>query len=200
VLTDPKQEVTALVLAGGRGRRMGGADKGLIELSGTPIIEHILGRLEPQCDHIIINANRNIDRYSMYGHPVLTDSLADYQGPLAGFAVGLMHAKTPYVITLPCDAPDLPKDFVQRMAKTMNDKQADIAVAHDGARMQPVYALIKTKLLDNLEQFLQRGDRKIDLWYAQNNTANVDFSDVTQLFDNVNTPEQQTVLSDKSTT
>lgn len=191
-----KQEVTALVLAGGRGRRMGGVDKGLIELRGTPIIERILDVLEPQCDHVIINANRNIDQYSVYGHPVLTDSLADYQGPLAGFAVGMKHAKTPYIVTLPCDAPELPADYVERMVKTLSDKQADIAVAHDGKRLQPVYALIKTRLLDNLNQFLERGDRKIDIWYAQNNTTNVDFSDVHDMFNNINTPEQQAQMSD----
>ena len=176
------QEVTALVLAGGRGRRMGGADKGLIELQGKPIIEHILEALEPQCDHIIINANRNIDRYAVYGHPVLADSLDDYQGPLAGFATGMKHAKTKYVITLPCDAPDLPHDLVRRMMQTLNDQKAEIAVAHDGERMQPVYALIRTSLLNNLDSFLQSGDRKIDRWYAQNNTVTVDFSDVPHIF------------------
>ena len=96
-------DVTALVLAGGRGQRMGGTDKGLIELSGKPMIEHILERLEPQCDHIIINANRNVDRYASYGHPVLRDSLGDYQGPLAGFSTGLRHAKTPFIMTLPLE-------------------------------------------------------------------------------------------------
>jgi molybdenum cofactor guanylyltransferase len=188
-------DVTALVLAGGRGQRMGGTDKGLIELSGKPMIEHILERLEPQCDHIIINANRNVDRYAVYGHPVLRDSLGDYQGPLAGFSTGLKHAKTPFIMTLPCDAPDLPADLVERMLTTMNERQADIAVAHDGERMQPVYALIKTALHENLDQFLASGDRKIDRWYALNNTVTVDFSDVRDIFRNVNTPEQVKAIS-----
>ena len=188
-------DVTALVLAGGRGQRMGGTDKGLIELSGKPMIEHILERLEPQCDHIIINANRNVDRYAVYGHPVLRDSLGDYQGPLAGFSTGLKHAKTPFIMTLPCDAPDLPADLVERMLTTMNERQADIAVAHDGERMQPVYALIRTALHGNLGQFLDSGDRKIDRWYALNNTVTVDFSDVRDIFRNVNTPEQINAMS-----
>lgn len=188
-------DVTALVLAGGRGQRMGGTDKGLIELSGKPMIEHILERLEPQCDHIIINANRNVDRYAVYGHPVLRDSLGDYQGPLAGFSTGLKHAKTPFIMTLPCDAPDLPADLVERMLTTMNERQADIAVAHDGERMQPVYALIRTALHENLDQFLASGDRKIDRWYALNNTVTVDFSDVRDIFRNVNTPEQINEMS-----
>ena len=189
-------DVTALVLAGGRGQRMGGTDKGLIELSGKPMIEHILERLEPQCDHIIINANRNVDRYVVYGHPVLRDSLGDYQGPLAGFSTGLKHAKTPFIMTLPCDAPDLPADLVERMLTVMNGQQADITVAHDGERMQPVYALIKTALHENLDQFLASGDRKIDRWYAMNNTVTVDFSDMRDIFRNVNTPEQINAMSD----
>ena len=189
-------DVTALVLAGGRGQRMGGTDKGLIELSGKPMIEHILERLEPQCDHIIINANRNVDRYAVYGHPVLRDSLGDYQGPLAGFSTGLKHAKTPFIVTLPCDAPDLPADLVERMLTVMNERQADITVAHDGERMQPVYALIKTALHENLDQFLASGDRKIDRWYALNNTVTVDFSDVRDIFRNINTPEQINAMSD----
>ena len=189
-------DVTALVLAGGRGQRMGGTDKGLIELSGKPMIEHILERLEPQCDHIIINANRNVDRYAVYGHPVLRDSLGDYQGPLAGFSTGLKHAKTPFIMTLPCDAPDLPADLVERMLTVMNGQQADITVAHDGERMQPVYALIKTALHENLDQFLASGDRKIDRWYAMNNTVTVDFSDMRDIFRNVNTPEQINAMSD----
>ncbi len=189
-------DVTALVLAGGRGQRMGGTDKGLIELSGKPMIEHILERLEPQCDHIIINANRNVDRYAVYGHPVLRDSLGDYQGPLAGFSTGLKHAKTPFIMTLPCDAPDLPADLVERMLTVMNGQQADITVAHDGERMQPVYALIKTALHENLDQFLASGDRKIDRWYAMNNTVTVDFSDMWDIFRNVNTPEQINAMSD----
>ena len=189
-------DVTALVLAGGRGQRMGGTDKGLIELSGKPMIEHILERLEPQCDHIIINANRNVDRYAVYGHPALRDSLGDYQGPLAGFSTGLKHAKTPFIMTLPCDAPDLPADLVERMLTVMNGQQADITVAHDGERMQPVYALIKTALHENLDQFLASGDRKIDRWYAMNNTVTVDFSDMRDIFRNVNTPEQINAMSD----
>ncbi len=193
-----KPTVTAVILAGGRGRRMGGLDKGLIEFDNKPIIEHIISAIAPQCDDVIINANRNIELYSKYGYPVLTDSLDNFQGPLAGFSTALSHINTPLLLTLPCDAPDLPKDLTNRMLNTMMKEDSDITVAHDGERLQPVYALIKTSLAENLHEFLLSGNRKIDLWYAANKTSHVDFSDVSQLFQNINTPEQQQRMQGES--
>jgi len=186
-----KTHITAVILAGGRGKRMGGQDKGLLEFSDKPMIEHILAAISPQCSEIFINANRNIEHYKKYNHRVLTDDLNDFQGPLAGFIVALEQASTPLLITLPCDAPQLPDDLVKRMMSVMQEADADIAVAHDGVRLQPVYALIKTGLADDLKKFLSGGERKIDRWYALNNTVQVDFSDTRQLFQNINTPEQQ---------
>ncbi len=186
--------VTTIILAGGRGRRMGGLDKGLINFSGKPIIEYILTAISPQCEAIIINANRHINLYKKYGHPVLTDELNDFQGPLAGFSIGLEQVTTDLVLTLPCDAPFVPHDMVQRMLTAMQKTKADIAVAHDGDRIQPVYALIKTQLAANLKTFLLSGERKIDRWYAENNTTLVDFSDVQHIFQNINTPEQQEAM------
>jgi len=186
--------ITAVILAGGRGRRMGGLDKGLIDLAGKPMIEHILTAIAPQCETIIINANRHIERYAEYGYPVLKDELDDFQGPLAGFATALEHATTPLVLTLPCDAPFVPNDLVQRMALAMQQAESDITVTHDGDRLQPVYALIKTSLTTNLKEFLAKGERKIDRWYALNNTTQVNFSDVRKMFDNINTPEQQQTM------
>ncbi|TNF97609.1 MAG: molybdenum cofactor guanylyltransferase [Gammaproteobacteria bacterium] len=189
-----KQNVTAVILAGGRGRRMGGLDKGLIDFAGKPMIEHILAAITPQCDAVIINANRNVERYIAYDHPVLTDELNDYQGPLAGFAIALEHATTPLIVTVPCDAPVIPNDLVNRLFSTMQSSNADIAVAHDGDRLQPVYALIKKELTTSLKEFLDSGDRKIDRWYALNRTVYADFSDIPQIFQNINTPEQQNLL------
>lgn len=189
-----RPNITAVVLAGGRGRRMGGLDKGLIDLAGKPMIEHILTAIAPQCETIIINANRHIERYAEYGYPVLKDELDDFQGPLAGFATGLKHATTPLVLTLPCDAPFVPDDLVQRMVVALQQAESDIAVAHDGNRLQPVYALIKTRLAANLKEFLAKGGRKIDRWYALNNTTQVNFSDVRKMFDNINTPDQQQTM------
>jgi molybdenum cofactor guanylyltransferase len=186
-----KPAVTAVILAGGRGKRMGGLDKGLINFAGKPMIEHILTAISPQCDVIIINANRHIEHYEKYKHRVLADELNDFQGPLAGFSIALEQATTPLIMTLPCDAPLLPDDLVSRMIVAMQEADSDIAVAHDGDRLQPVYALIKTRLSAGLKKFLSSGERKIDRWYALNHTTQVDFSDIQQVFKNINTPEQQ---------
>lgn len=189
-----KSDITAVILAGGRGRRMGGLDKGLMNFAGKPMIEHTLTAITPQCQAVIINANRNIERYAQYKHPVLSDESCDFQGPLAGFAIAMENANTSLLVTIPCDAPVIPDDLVERLLTAMHKTDADIAVAHDGDRLQPVYALIKTELQTNLKDFLDSGDRKIDLWYAQNNMTTVDFSDIRQVFKNINTPEQQQTL------
>lgn len=189
--SDFKQKITAVILAGGQGRRINNVDKGLIHVNNKPIIELILEAIETQCCNVLINANRNIDIYATYSYPVISDTLSDFQGPLAGFYVALEQAKTPLIITLPCDAPRVPKDFVERMACSMRDCGADIAVAHDGERLQPVYALIKTSLTESLHAFLNTGQRKIDHWYATQHIVEVDFSDVRGHFKNINTIEQQ---------
>ena len=126
--------------------------------------------------------------------PVISDDLEDYQGPLAGFAAALSACRTDYIITLPCDSPDVPTDLVARLSDAFLSRHADIAVAHDGQRMQPVYALIPCSLLDSLQAFLDAGDRKIDLWYALHNTVLADFSDVAEDFFNINTEEDRSRL------
>jgi len=184
-----KNNITAVVLAGGRGRRLGGQDKGLMDLDGKPLIEHILELVTPQVSAVIINANRNQQVYEDLGHPVISDNMADYQGPLAGFAVALAACNTDYIMTLPCDGPYVPVDLVSRLSAAMKDNDAELAVAYDGQRMQPVYALIPRSLLGSLQEFLDAGDRKIDLWYARHNTALADFSDVIDTFFNINTED-----------
>jgi molybdopterin-guanine dinucleotide biosynthesis protein A len=184
-----KNNITAVVLAGGRGRRLGGQDKGLVDLDGKPLIEHILELVTPQVSAVIINANRNQQVYADLGHPVISDNMADYQGPLAGFAVALAACNTDYIMTLPCDGPYVPVDLVSRLSAAMKDNDAELAVAYDGQRMQPVYALIPRSLLGSLQEFLDAGDRKIDLWYARHNTALADFSDVIDTFFNINTED-----------
>jgi len=190
----PRSDITAVVLAGGRGRRMGGRDKGLLELKGRPLIEYLLDAVSPQVGSIIINANRNQERYAAYDHPVVADTLENFQGPLAGFLCAMAAASTPYLLVLPCDSPFLPADYVSRMARTLLDQQAELAVAHDGKRLQPVYALLPRSLRPSLEAFLAAGDRKIDLWYAQHRMTPVDFSDCPELFRNINTPADQNSL------
>jgi len=183
--------VTAVILAGGRARRMGGVDKGLVEVNGQSMIERVIQLVEPQTDHIIINANRNINEYEKLGYPVISDTLSDFQGPLAGFLAAMQSCDTDYIATLPCDGPLLPKELIKRMIQGAAENSSPIAVAHDGQRLQPVHALISTKLQDSLLHFLQAGDRKIDLWYAQHNYTPVDFSDAPETFLNINTLDER---------
>lgn len=184
-------QVTALILAGGMGRRMGGQDKGQIELHGQPLIEFILEAIRPQVNTVLINANRHQQEYARYAYPVVGDQLEGYQGPLAGFVVGMSASATPYIVTLPCDGPLVAPDLVARLLQAIVRDDADLAVAHDGERLQPVYALLPTRLLANLENFLATGDRKIDRWYAQQRMALADFSDTPQMFMNINTPDDR---------
>lgn len=179
-------DITGVILAGGKGRRMGGLDKGLVEFSGRLLIAHVIDRLRPQVGTLMINANRHTEEYRGFGYPVIEDELEDYQGPLAGFATALRSAKTPYILTVPCDGPILPDDLAARLVNALNDNAAELAVAHDGQRMQPVYALISTALLPSMTEFLNRGERKIDRWYALHKTALADFSDVAESFFNIN--------------
>ncbi|MBT3010097.1 MAG: molybdenum cofactor guanylyltransferase [Candidatus Thiodiazotropha sp. (ex Lucina aurantia)] len=183
--------VTAVILAGGRGRRMGGEDKGLIELNGRPLVQHVISAIQPQVATILINANRNQERYAAFGYPVIADSLLDYQGPLAGFIAALQAVETEDMLTLPCDGPLVPPDLVARLYEARQSAGADIAVAHDGDRLQPVYALIPKRLADSLQRYLDRGDRKIDLWYEEHRVAHADFSDIPRTFINVNTLQER---------
>ncbi|MDH5326436.1 MAG: molybdenum cofactor guanylyltransferase [Gammaproteobacteria bacterium] len=186
-----KQKVTAVILAGGRARRMGGQDKGLIPLRGTAMIEYVLNSVQPQVKTLLINANRNLEQYGQYGYEVVEDIIGDYYGPLVGMASGLQASKTDLVVTLPCDSPLLPEDLVSKLVNTLEHNEAEIAVAHDGNRMQPVFACLRRSLLPDLLQYLEAGGRKIDTWYAQKNTVLADFSKATQVFININTEEDQ---------
>lgn len=192
-----KHNVTAVILAGGKGRRMDGKDKGLVELANRPLIEYVIDAIKPQVETIMLNANRNQEQYSQYGYPVISDALLDYQGPLAGFISALKSSTTSHIVTLPCDGPFLPKDLVERLVLALADSEAEIAVAHDGDRMQPVYSLIPTTLINSLSSFLDTGERKIDLWYKQHRVALADFSDCPEKFRNINTAEQRDRLQNE---
>ena len=184
-----KNNITAVIMAGGRGKRLAGQDKGLLRLHGKPYVELIIDAIKMQAAEIIINANRNQNIYADYGYPVISDELTDYQGPLAGIAAALAACNTEYIITLPCDGPALPVDLVNRLIQALNSQDADLAIAHDGKRMQQMYALIPCTLLDSLRTYLGAGDRKVDLWYEQQNRVLADFSDVAETFLNINTED-----------
>jgi molybdopterin-guanine dinucleotide biosynthesis protein A len=199
-LIDP-QDITGLILAGGRGSRMGGVDKGLQTFNGMPLALHTLTRLQMGggVGHVMINANRNLAAYESFGASVWPDGLADYAGPLAGFLTGLERCETPYLVTVPCDTPLLPLDLVPRLAQALQAQDADIAMAaapeisKDGSvqvRTQPVFCLLRVDLLEDLMQFTQGGGRKIDAWTALHKTVVVPFDlpgDSPQAFFNANT-------------
>jgi molybdopterin-guanine dinucleotide biosynthesis protein A len=192
--------VTGIILAGGMARRMGGRDKGLMEFAGRPLIEHVISALRPQVQSLIININRNLDDYKTYGIPIVVDSISGYHGPLIGMASCMCVVDRDYMVTVPCDAPNLPIDLVQRLYHGLIRDQAEISVAHDGAYIQPVFALMRTDLLDSLLAFLDRGERKITDWYDEHKVATVDFSDIPESFLNINTPgdiEQQETAFEK---
>lgn len=183
------RRITALVLAGGKSRRMGGRDKGLLPFGDGLLVGHVIDAISPQVGAVLISANRNQDAYRDFGYPVISDPLDDFQGPLAGFLAGLENMQTDYLLTLPCDGPFVLPDLAQRLARGLIDADAEIAVAHDGSRLQPVYALLSRKTLDGLRAALQQGERKIDKWYPQHNWVTVDFSDAPEQFNNINTPD-----------
>lgn len=191
----PNADITGLVLAGGRGSRMGGVDKGLQLFHGTPLALHTLQRLQSQVGICLINANRNLPTYESYGVPVWPDALADYPGPLAGFLTGLEHCATPYLMTVPCDTPRFPTDLVVRLHAALTAQQADIAMAsapeEDGQlRKQPVFCMLRKSLKDSLTAFIRGGGRKIDAWTDQHKTVVVPFNlpqDDPRAFFNANT-------------
>jgi len=184
--------ITGVILAGGLARRMGGIDKGLISLHDRPMISYIADVLQPQVAQMYVNANRHQDEYQVITQqPVISDKIEGYAGPLAGMACGLQAATTPLVAFVPCDSPFLASDVIARLHQGLIENKADISVAHDGKRLQPVFVLMKVSLLDSMLCFLNAGERKIDKWYAQHAMVEVDFSDTLRMFININTPEEK---------
>jgi molybdenum cofactor guanylyltransferase len=193
VTSIPTQDITGLVLCGGRGTRMGGVDKGLQNHNGIPLALHALMRLQPQVGTVMINANRNLADYESFGVQVWPDPMADYPGPLAGWLAGLEHCETPYLLTVPCDSPNFPVDLAPRLAAALVQANADIAMAttmEDGQeQVQPVFCLLKTELVEHLVAALNSGERKIDRWARQHACVNVPFEDA-KAFANANTLEE----------
>ena len=188
--TIPADEITGLVLCGGRGSRMGGADKGLQNFKGMPLAMNALLRLGVQAGHVMINANRNLAAYESMGVPVWPDPIGDFPGPLAGWLAGLERCETPFMVTVPCDTPHFPADLVARLAAALVAQDADIAMAatlENGAvQVQPVFCLLKAELMESLVAYLHSGERKIDRWTAQHRCATVVFDDMAA-FANANT-------------
>lgn len=187
----PRAAITAVVLAGGRGERMGGADKGLLPLGDAPLIAHVLARLARQVDSIVISANRNRERYAAFGYPITVDTIGGFAGPLAGVHAAILDATSRYIVTVPCDAPHFPADLVARLATSLGAMpDAHAAIARTAGRVQPVFALYdRLAVLASLEAYLHAGQRRADAWQATLARTVVDFDD-SAAFRNLNTPEE----------
>ena len=189
-----RDQVTGVILAGGRATRMGGVDKGLVPINNRPMIAWVIDALRPQVSEVLINANRNRDRYSEFACPVIDDGDSDFRGPLAGMASAMQAARTPYIAVVPCDSPLIGGELVARLYAAAASSGSPIAAAHDGERLQPVFALLACELLDDLAGYLDDGERKIDRWYARHRYVKVDFNDVAEWFANINAPEDKRAL------
>jgi molybdenum cofactor guanylyltransferase len=186
----PDDLLTLVILAGGRGSRMSGQDKGLLEWQGKPLIEHILKNITPVIKNIIINANRNTEVYQQYGYPVIGDDTEEYAGPLAGMLAALRSANTPYIMTLPCDAPSTAPAMIEQFCDTHEQRQQRLYVAGTDDGLQPVYAMINTSLLDNLAKYLAEGNRKTQSWLKDNNAVVIHFDQRVTSFFNINTEDE----------
>ncbi len=186
-----RADITGLVLAGGRGQRWGGLDKGLIPHAGRPLVEWVLDALAPQVGGLLISANRNLETYATYGHPLVEDRQDGFQGPLAGISAGLAAAPTPWVVTAPCDGPALPADLVARLSLALAQDGAKLAAPVVAGRIQPVYALIPVDLAEDLRAYLAAGGRSVVGWLTGHRLALADFSDRPEVFANLNAPPAQ---------
>ncbi|MCW8930495.1 MAG: molybdenum cofactor guanylyltransferase MobA [Gammaproteobacteria bacterium] len=188
-------QISGLILAGGRSSRMNGDDKGLLKLLNSPMIEHVIRRLNPQVSEVLISANRHLEAYEVFGYKVLVDDYDDYRGPLAGMSRGLSQSKSDYLLTVPCDGPLLPLDLAQRMLDCAQQKEAKAILAFDGQYRQPTYNLIHKDLLPALIKSLENNEHKLGKWLMDNGAISLDFTDQRSAFLNVNTPADLDLLS-----
>ena len=190
-----RSEITGAVLAGGMGRRMGGVDKGLVEVAGKPMVAWTLDAFEPQVGKLLINANRSQAAYAAFGLPIVEDRHEGFQGPLAGLHAVLSAADTPYVAIVPCDTPRLPADLITRLSAALEQDGTELATAEAGGRVHTLHGLFRRDVLTDLTRALADGQRKPDAWYATRRWSRVSFDDVAHAFDNINTPEQRDALA-----
>lgn len=197
-MTPERTKITGVVLAGGRARRMGGSDKGLLNFKGRPLVSYALDALKSVAGTIFINANRNREVYVAFGYPVIADQTGAFDGPLAGLLSAMRWARTPYVLTVPCDSPLIEGILLERLVQTLRAEDAEICAAYDGERLHPVFLIAECRLASSLEAYLASGQRKVDLWLNQHKLALADYSDHPELFANVNTPEELAALEEAS--
>jgi molybdopterin-guanine dinucleotide biosynthesis protein A len=183
------EQITGLILAGGRGTRMGNIDKGMQSLRGYPMVMHVLLRLAPQVGHVLVSANQNLDAYRSLGHPVITDLQPDL-GPIGGLQAALEICTTKYLLTAPCDTPLLPTNLAARLGQALMDQQADAAVVTTGPWLQPLFCLMHIRARSAIETFLDQGGRKADGWHAAVRIVKVPFDQQADAFVNINTLEE----------
>ena len=168
-----KHNITGCILAGGKGSRMGGVDKGLQLFRGQTLVQHALMRLQPQVSQVLINANRNPADYALTGLKVIADTDFADMGPLSGFLSGLQHCDTEWLVTVPCDSPFFPLDLVEKLAAAATAKQSLIAMVQTPRssdntwELQPVFCLMHRSLIHSLKDYLASGQRKISAWAQQ---------------------------------
>lgn len=185
-----RAKITGVVLAGGRARRMGGVDKGLVLFRGKPLVAYALEALAAVAERVVINANRHHEDYAQFGYPVVADATGDFEGPLAGLLSAMRAAETPYVLTVPCDAPLVTGPLLERLITARAETQAELCAAHDGERLHPVFLLAERHLADDLDAYLVQGQRKVETWLNRHRLAVADYQDQAALFANLNTLEE----------
>ncbi|MBV7405902.1 molybdenum cofactor guanylyltransferase MobA [Enterobacter sp. ENT03] len=181
------EAITGVVLAGGKATRMGGKDKGLLELNGQPLWQHVAGKLAGQVDTVVISANRNLAVYQASGYPVIQDSLPDFPGPLAGMLAVMQQVNSEWFLFCPCDTPTIPEDLATRLRAGLNSAPA--VWVFDGERDHPAIALMHRQLVPFLTDYLASGERRVMVALRQAGGKAVDCSDIKSAFINVNTPE-----------
>lgn len=183
-----RQQITAVILAGGKGSRLDNADKGLVTLNNIPLVQHLINRVKPQVNEIIISANRNIETYSNLGFAVFKDDINGFAGPLGGILKALQQSQNDWLLVVPADSPFIPDDLALRLMQNIQDNK--IAIPHDGKYLHPTFALIHKDLATSLEDFLQQGERKARVWMQQQAHTIIDFSDQPDAFMNINTADE----------
>jgi molybdopterin-guanine dinucleotide biosynthesis protein A len=187
-------KVTGVILAGGQARRMNNQDKGLVNFKGRPMISYAIAAMMPVANQLIINANRNRERYQQFGLPVVADQTDTFDGPLAGVLTAMIYADADVLVVMPCDSPLVTAEHLRKLLSTRAEQGADVAVACDGERLHPVFMAIRTTLKSSLEAYLAGGQRKLDLWLEQQNMVKADFSDTPGIFVNINTMTELSAL------
>ncbi|MCE5181166.1 MAG: molybdenum cofactor guanylyltransferase [Betaproteobacteria bacterium] len=185
-------KISAVILAGGQARRMGGTDKGLALLGGRPLLAWVLECLAPQVDELFISANRNLDRYRQFDRPVLTDVSPDFHGPLAGLCRAMTEATHPLILCAPCDTPFLPTDLAERLSSALEKSGADIALPVCGGQVHRAACLCRRSLLPGLALFIDQGGRRVGEWQAGLRCIEVPFDDE-RAFLNFNTADELAV-------